>query len=185
MEAAEELGKPPRRWIVLLSAAAIAAFCVLVGVGILAALGASPMIADALAAAAGGRCCQKERAIYVDLLHYHGKIGTLPVGDSMRATLSLSRISSANGPDPAFFGRDMLRFPIEKFPGDASEPLIACNKNALEHHPDVVHVLFADGAIKTLALDDLKAQGEVPPDTTELVVGPNSAHADLRRMRRD
>lgn len=77
----------------------------------------------------------------------------------------------------------MARSPISDLPGDGSEPLIASDKDALDRHPGAVHVLHADGAVRALWLNKLKARGEDPTGTEEMLIGPDSDVAGLRKLR--
>jgi prepilin-type processing-associated H-X9-DG protein len=53
------------------------------------------------------------------------------------------------------------------------------------NHRTTTHVLYADGSVQTFELPALKEAGEVPAEATNLVVGPDSPLADLRKFTLD
>lgn len=84
----------------------------------------------------------------------------------------------------AYAGRDTARFPLTKFPsgGPELEPLIACDNAHGLNHEGCMNVLFSDGSVVTLLLEQEIERGIVAPGTTTLVVGPDSPVPELRKL---
>ena len=84
----------------------------------------------------------------------------------------------------AYAGRDTARFPLTKFPsgGAELEPLIACDNAHGLNHEGCMNVLFSDGSVVTLLLEQEIERGIVAPGTTTLVVGPDSPVPELRKL---
>jgi hypothetical protein len=83
----------------------------------------------------------------------------------------------------AYAGRNMERFPLHGL--SASEPVAACDNDGGRNHLDATHVLYADGSIRTLSLEQLKREGILNGDETVLTVGPDSPIEDLRKLSLD
>jgi hypothetical protein len=169
-----DLGQPKKRKRLVravLTAAAALTLALVAGIGVLAALGAPVALGDAIESAACAECQAHLRNAYQGFAQSHSKHGALVV-------LAVDGLEGA-------YRRDLERFPLDGVFGIGTDPLAACDARTAEHDRDVVHVLYSDGSIKGLALADLKARGEVPADTRELVVGPDSPVADLRKLARD
>jgi len=112
-------------------------------------------------------------SIDLDLL----TIGSLPWDEWWRD------LSVINGTYSSYAGRDTVRFPLEKLSG--TQPLVACDGDGYTHHGGVIHVLYGNGAVQSITLDDLIRSGEVPPNVTSIEIGPGSPHKDLRKLTLD
>jgi general secretion pathway protein G len=84
----------------------------------------------------------------------------------------------------AYAGRDSERFPLRKFPGDGTEPLVADDNDGGMNHATTTNVLYADGAVHTFELFQLREAGLVGPEEI-VVVGPDSPVEDLRKLSLD
>jgi hypothetical protein len=168
-----ERGQPKKRKrpvrTVLTTAAALT-LALVAGIGILAASGPRVAFGDAIDSAACAKCQARLRNAYQGSVQFRSK-------DAARVVPAVDGLEGA-------YRRDLERFPLDGAFGAGAEPLAACDARAAEHQRDVVHVLYSDGTIAELALADLKADGKVPADTRELVVGPDSPVADLRKLAR-
>jgi len=147
------------------------ALALLAGVLVLGLLGAPPLVGDAVANAAAADCMQRERNLFADILRDRSALDTLGAEQ--------------------FLVRDLKHQPLADLrelaylPAAGEEPLLACGPSRSANHPDALHVLYADGSVRELRLEHLKTTGLVPPDTSALVVGPDSALPELRKLRRD
>jgi len=112
-------------------------------------------------------------SIDLDLL----TIGSLPWDEWWRD------LSVIDGTYSSYAGRDTVRFPLEKLSG--TQPLVACDGDGYTHHGGVIHVLYGNGAVRAMTLDDLIRSGEVPSNVTSIEIGPGSPHEDLRKLTRD
>ena len=138
-------------------------------------------------------CKENLRAIYAGLRDYRLEKDTVPAGSGRDFFLELitsglwedteenrARLTCPASGDYA--GRDTKTHPLAKFPsgGDELETLIACdNANGL-NHDGVMNLLQSDGTVVTYELADLIARGTLPPETTNIVVGPESPLVKLR-----
>ena len=88
--------------------------------------------------------------------------------------------------DSAYAGRDMVAHPLAKFPAGGSElePIAACDNASGLNHDGCMNVLFSDGSVVTLTLAQEIELGHLPPDATNIQVGPESPIASLRKLSR-
>ena len=154
---------------------------------------APPLLAGSIERAEERACAADLGEIYKELIMYKTSYGGLT------PERGLGLLTSSEKGDEALWGdvrsthasrsdyawRDLERFPLARFPGDESEPLVACGDDAERRHPGVLHVLYTDARVETLSLDDLKAQGTLNADAERIPVGPDSPVEDLRKLSRD
>lgn len=91
--------------------------------------------------------------------------------------------NALDGSFSSYAGRDMQNFPLDKL--DASEPLAACDNAYGPNHIDATHVLYADGSVRGLSLEDLIARGVLPGGAKSIPVGPSSPIDFLRMLSLD
>jgi prepilin-type processing-associated H-X9-DG protein len=75
-----------------------------------------------------------------------------------------------------YAARDLVAFPLERFPagGARNEPLVACDGAAETPHDGCINVLYTDGSVVVLTLEDESAAGHLAPGARALPVGPGS-----------
>jgi hypothetical protein len=107
-----------------------------------------------------------------------------PGAEPVPPGLDLSDLAKRTPSASAYAGRDMVHFPLTKFPsgGAELEPLAACDNAEGWNHDKVLNVLYSDGSVVTLSLERLVEQNRVPPGTTVLPVGPDSPLEELRKL---
>jgi hypothetical protein len=172
---ADEAGR--KRTLIWVFVGVIAFACVaVVAGGALFVLG-MPTVANAVERAEASYCQQRLRSVYQHAIQHRIESGR---GFSDLGTA----IALASDSPSAYAVRDLEAFPLAATGFDAAEPLLACNGNARPKHPPELHVLYADGGVRTLTLQELKADGVVPPDTDVVFAGPDSPVPDLRKLRR-
>ncbi len=172
---ADEAGRKRTLTWVLVGVIAFACVAVVAG-GALFVLG-MPTVANAVERAEASSCQQRLRTVYQHAVQYRIESGGRGFSDLGTA------IELAGGSPSAYAVRDLAAFPLAARGFDAAEPLLACNGNARPKHPPELHVLYADGGVRTLTLQELKADGVVPPDTDVVFAGPDSPVPDLRKLR--
>ncbi len=103
----------------------------------------------------------------------------LPQAIDFTQTASLSNASSA------YACRNQKDYPLARFPagGANNEPILACDNANGMNHDGVMNVLYTDGSITTLHLDQEIERGRLPAGTTTFVVGKESPIEDLRKLR--
>jgi len=109
--------------------------------------------------------------------------GAAPVPESVDYD-ALEKLTSA---DSAYAARDMTAFPLAKFPsgGAEIEPLVACDNEHGLNHDGCMNVLYSDGSVSTLFLDEEIERGNLPAGSKTIQVGRDSPIADLRKLTRD
>jgi prepilin-type processing-associated H-X9-DG protein len=91
-----------------------------------------------------------------------------------------ARLECPGGP---YASRDLAAFPLERFPTNGKEVLMACaNAAAPNHAGGEVNVLYADGSVRTLSLAQEIAAERLPAGTARIPVGPGSPLADLAKL---
>ena len=93
-------------------------------------------------------------------------------------------IEAVDGTWSSYAGRDCERFPLRKFPGDGTEPLVADDNDGGMNHATTTNVLYADGAVHTFELFAEREAGRVAEEEI-VVVGPDSSIDDLRKFSLD
>jgi hypothetical protein len=137
-----------------------------------------PTVANAVERAEASYCQQRLHAAYQQAIQYRIESGG-------RGFSNLGAAIELAGDSPSAYAvRDLEAFPLAAPGFDAGEPLLACNGNARPRHPPELHVLYADGSVRTLTLQELKADRVVPPETDVVFAGPDSPVPDLRKLRR-
>lgn len=99
--------------------------------------------------------------------------------------LKVDRLSDASS---AYAARNTRTLPFADYPegGPALAPVAACdNVGGSMNHPGLMNVLYSDGSIRTYVLSELIERGKLPPGTTLLVPGPDSALEELRVLTVD
>jgi len=84
-----------------------------------------------------------------------------------------------------YAGRDNSRYFRKVFPFRASDVIAADGNLGHQNHPDITHVLYGDGSVRSFSLSELKSIGKVAQDSEYLVVGEDSPIADLRMLKAD
>lgn len=95
------------------------------------------------------------------------------------------RLSDASS---AYAARDVRSHPFRTYPQGGAElgAVVACdNSGGGMNHDGVLNVLYSDGSIRTFVLAEMVERGALPPDTTLVTPGPQSAIADLRVLTVD
>lgn len=158
------------------------------------------------------RCVERQRQLYTALRNHAQTHGTAPAaaGDGFLVELlrsgTLADTSENRAllacPGPAARSLPELDLSVEAQPGtfqssyaardQAAHPLtfpsggrmlvLACEGG---NHAGVINALYADGTVRTLELADLKSSGQLPEDTKEFSVGPDSALPELRVLLKD
>lgn len=99
----------------------------------------------------------------------------------------------ANWMDPTGVGaqhtgyavRDLDVHPLTKYPTGGEQPFLACDQANGGNHASVLNVLYADGSVRTLHLQQLIEQELLPAGTTALELGPDAALEALRFFPRE
>lgn len=93
--------------------------------------------------------------------------------------------ASLDGQSSAYAARDTVAHPFGAFPSGGRAAVLACDDAQRMNHEGVLNVLYADGSVRTFALEELIAAGRVPAGTSNLVVGPASPLEELRVLTAD
>ncbi len=96
----------------------------------------------------------------------------VPAGTDWKAPGTLDGRSSA------YAARDAAAHPFESFPAGGRVAVLACDD--ARNHGGVLNVLYADGSVRTFALEELVAAGRLPTGTASLAAGPESPLEELR-----
>lgn len=141
-------------------------------------------------------CKENLRAIYSGLRDFKAEKGAAPAqpGQAFFQELITSGVWEDNEENRAkltcagsgsYAGRDTAAHPLAKFPsgGAEIETLIACDNANGMNHEGAMNVLQSDGTVITYQLEDLIGKGAVPPETTNLSIGPDSLLEKLRVLR--
>src|SRR5262245_5826078 len=83
-----------------------------------------------------------------------------------------------------YAGRDLKTYKMSSLSGN--EPIMADdNDGEMNHRSGVTLCLMGNGEVKKFSLVQLKKEGVVPQDATNLEVGPDSPVEELRKLTRD
>ena len=109
--------------------------------------------------------------------------GAAPVA----ANVDYKALHELTGADSAYAARDHVKFPLPKFPsgGPEIEPLVACDNEHGLNHKGCMNVLYSDGSVVTLFLEEEIERGNLPAGSRTIPVGEDSPIADLRKLTRD
>jgi len=107
-----------------------------------------------------------------------------PGAEAMPAGLDLANASAFPPGATAYAGRDLARFPLSRFPsgGTELEPIACCDNARGLNHDGVMNVLYSDGSVITLQLEQLVGAGRLPADATTIPVGPTSPIPELAKL---
>ncbi len=111
-------------------------------------------------------------------------VGALTIGD-LPETEWFSDFELIDGTYSAYAGRDCDEYPLRKFPGKGTEPLVADDNDPEMNHRTATVVLWADGSTQTYELYSLQNDGQLAEDEELLVVGPESQIDELRKFSLD
>lgn len=105
----------------------------------------------------------------------------VPEGTDYAASATLTPLSSS------YAARNSAEFPLAKFPsgGAEREPLVACDNAQGMNHDGVMNVLYSDGSVMTIVLEQELERGTLPAGSTTIEVGPSSPVPDLRKLTGD
>ncbi len=111
-------------------------------------------------------------------------VGVLTVGD-LPETEWFADFEIVDGDYSTYAGRDCEEYPLRKFPGKGTEPLVADDNDPEMNHRTSTVVLYADGDVQTHELYDLVQDGILAEDEDVLIVGPESQLEELRKFSLD
>jgi prepilin-type processing-associated H-X9-DG protein len=105
----------------------------------------------------------------------------------VRAGLDPRELAAPPADASAYAGRDTAAFPLARFPagGDEREPLIACDNARGLNHAGVMNVLYSDGSVETLVLEQEIGRGRLPAGALTIPVGNDSPLPELRKLVAD
>jgi hypothetical protein len=108
-----------------------------------------------------------------------------PRAQPLPADIDFTDTASLGDESSAYACRNQADFPLSKFPdgGASNEPILSCDNAAGMNHEGVMNVLYSDGSIVTLHLDQEIGRGRVPAGSTTIVVGKDSPIDDLKKLR--
>ena len=109
-----------------------------------------------------------------------GMLGPMTMG--LPETEWYTDLEQVDGSWSAYAGRDCREFPLRKFPGKGSEPLVADDNDGGMNHSTTTNVLYADGSVQTYELELVRSEGLIGPEEEVLLVGPDSPIEDLRKL---
>ena len=144
-------------------------------------------------------CTDNLRALYAGLRQYADKTGHAPTGSGPEfLTCLFTEGVWADTPDnrarlvcpgtgKPYAARAASAHPLAHFPsgGAELEPLAACDGASRMPHKGCMNVLYSDGSVKTLMLDQEIERGEVPKGATSIAVGKDSPIEELRKLVRE
>jgi prepilin-type N-terminal cleavage/methylation domain-containing protein len=96
-----------------------------------------------------------------------------------------SDLEQVDGTYSAYAGRDIKNHPLRQWPPSGNEPLISDDNDPEANHGTTTNVLYGDNSVQTFELVELRDQGKISPDETNLVVGPESPVEDLTKLTLD
>lgn len=151
---------------------------------------------DRLLAADTSECCGRLRQVYSGLVVYSTMNKRPPTGagqDFLQALITSGtwedtpenrerfRCPSAGTP---YAARDAVTHPLARFPSGGSElePLAACDGGTRLAHAGCLNVLYSDGSVQTLLLEQEIERGRLPPDATTISIGPDSPIPELQKL---
>ena len=108
-----------------------------------------------------------------------------PGAHAVPGNVDLRNPDSLTGEHSAYAVRDFRNHPLDKFPTGGDEPILACDNAHGMNHEDAVNVLYADKTVRRFLLEQEIEGGRLPEDATTIVVGPESAIPDLRKLLAD
>jgi hypothetical protein len=115
-------------------------------------------------------------------------VGALPGIVDKPETEWFNQLDQVNGDCSSYAGRDCKTNPLRAFPATSKDALVADDNvgdGVRGNHRRATVVLYGDGSVETLEINDLKKAGLVTEDATVLEVGPGSPREDLRKLSLD
>jgi prepilin-type N-terminal cleavage/methylation domain-containing protein len=95
-------------------------------------------------------------------------------------------LDGVDGTYTAYAGRDILRFPLRRFPDGSGKEVLVADDNAPEgNHKTTTVALLDSGVVTTYELHELKEKGVLDQETDHLIVGPDSPIEELRKLSLD
>ncbi len=146
----------------------------------------------------------QERAGTLDMSSGYAMLGGLIDKGTWKKTAENIRMLTCTGPgahampDDAFASpgsfdatstayafRNLADHPLSKFPagGEDNEPILACDNASGMNHAGVMNVLYTDGSILTLHIEQEIERKRLPPGTTTIAVGTNSPIEALKKLQ--
>ncbi len=110
-----------------------------------------------------------------------------PDAEAVPKDVDYRNLESLTGAASAYAARDTVSFPLTKFPSGGSElePLVACDNARGLNHDGCMNVLYSDGSVVTLFLEEEIERGLLPAGATTILVGRDSPIPDLRKLTPD
>lgn len=108
-----------------------------------------------------------------------------PGAHALPQVIDFTQTDSLGNESSAYACRNQEDYPLAQFPagGANNEPILACDNANGMNHDGVMNVLYTDGSITTLHLDQEIERGRLPAETTTIIVGKESPIEDLAKLR--
>lgn len=141
-------------------------------------------------------CMSNLRRVYEGLLAYQSQHGHAPTASGhafLQALIAEHAFEDTPetraylvcpGTRTPYAARDTGAHPLGRFPsgGAELEPLAACDGGKRLPHAGCVNVLYSDGSVQSLVLEQELESGRGPAGTESLPIGPESPVPDLRKL---
>ena len=88
-----------------------------------------------------------------------------------------------DGTFSAYAGRNTDEFPLKRLSG--KDAIVADDNDGGGNHRTTTNVLYGDGSVSSFELSTEKNNGNVDPDETYIVVGPDAMIEDLQKFSLD
>ena len=109
-------------------------------------------------------------------------IGSLSIGE-LPPTEWFSDLDAIDGESSAYAGRNSKEFPLRKLSG--REALVATDNDPEMNFRTTTLVLWGDGSVEGIEIENLRDMGLLGPDEDYFAVGPDSPMEELRKLSLD